>query len=75
MTLTDFIGIAEFSQESMDKLALLLGKPKRVVPTLNVSPRDGQVAELSPEAIEEFKARNALDYKIYNHCLDRFRAM
>lgn len=67
-----FIGIVEYMQESMDKLASLTGKKKIEVISENKSIRDSQVSELSPNLINQFKENNKLDYLIYEYCLERF---
>lgn len=70
-----FIGITEHVQLSMDKLAKLLNKRKVRLPVLNLSQRDDQVSGLPPDIINQFKAANELDYRIYDYCLTRFHAM
>ena len=67
-----FIGIVEQMQESIDKLADLSGKTKIELPTLNISKKDDQAINLSPEFIKSFKEYNSLDYKIYEYCLEKF---
>jgi len=68
-----FIGITGHLQSSLDKLADLLDKRKVKLPVLNLSQRDSQASNLSPEMINRFKAANELDYRIYDYCLTRFR--
>lgn len=68
-----FIGITEYLQSSLDKLADRVNKRKVKLPVLNLSHRDSQVSNLSPEMINRFKAANELDYRIYDYCLARFR--
>ncbi len=67
-----FIGIVEHMQESMDKLALLIGKKRIKVKVANKSIKDSQISELNPTIIEKFKENNKLDYMIYDYCLERF---
>jgi hypothetical protein len=67
-----FIGITEYLQLSMDKLAVLLNKRKVKLHTLNLSQHDSQESTLSPAIIHQFKAKNELDYRIYDYCLSRF---
>jgi len=67
-----FVGIVEKSQESFDILADLIGKKRANIPFLNTSEKDSQVEELTPEFIEKFKKLNALDYKIYDYCLEKY---
>jgi len=68
-----FIGIVEHLQHSLDHLAKLLGKPKVKLPYLNRARRDSQASLLSPETIGCFKAKNELDYLIYDYCLKKFQ--
>jgi len=63
-----FIGVVEFAQESMDKLANLLGKPRLQLSYENKSQRDVQCDNLSAEIIDKFKKENKLDYLIYHYC-------
>ncbi|MFZ1320185.1 MAG: hypothetical protein WAT71_01380 [Ignavibacteria bacterium] len=67
-----FIGIVEKMQESFDKLADLTGKTRINLPMLNLSKKDDQAAELSPEFVKMFKEYNSLDYKIYDYCVEKF---
>lgn len=67
-----FVGITEYLQESLDKLADLLGKKKVVVPKINTSSKDSQLENLSPDFMEKFKEDNKLDYMIYEYCLEKF---
>lgn len=67
-----FIGILEYPQESMDRLADLMNKKRIKIPFENDSKRDAQPRTLDPGVIAEFKQRNQLDYKIYNHCRQQF---
>lgn len=70
-----FIGIFERMQESVDKLASLLGKKKIQVMSSNKSSKDSQISQVTPEVIEKFKQINQLDYLIYNYCLDKFNKL
>ncbi|MEW6312659.1 MAG: hypothetical protein AB1513_01225 [Pseudomonadota bacterium] len=72
-----FIGIIEHGQDSMDILAAKLGKQPLPLPWEN---RTRQHTErmltkesLPQELIEKFKHDHALDYMIYDYCLDKFR--
>ncbi|NIM12731.1 MAG: hypothetical protein GTO45_11580 [Candidatus Aminicenantes bacterium] len=67
-----FIGITEHLQLSLDKLAMLLNKRKVKLPVLNRAKRDSQTSGLPPAIINQFKAKNELDYRIYDYCLSRF---
>jgi len=60
-----FIGLVENYQESFEKLAALLKKPRIQVDNLNQSPRSRQ--RLSPGFLSEFEESNRLDYQIYNY--------
>lgn len=60
-----FIGIVEKYQESFDRLARLMNKPAVKLKIYNESPR--QDYQLSESFIARFKARNQLDYKIYDY--------
>jgi hypothetical protein len=60
-----FIGLVEEFQESFDRLADLLDKPRIELSILNQSPRKEK--KLSQEFISEFKELNQLDFKIYNY--------
>ncbi len=66
-----FIGILEDCQESMDVLANLIGKPPVQMPWVNKTRRSQK--KLNPEILERFRELNALDYKIYDYCLERFK--
>jgi len=65
-----FIGIMEYLQESFDVLAKLLDKPSVVIPHANKSSREDYL--LTEEFVADFKARNRLDYLIYEYAKDRF---
>ncbi|MEO8211499.1 MAG: hypothetical protein ABI840_13145 [bacterium] len=70
-----FIGIVEQMQESFDRLAEILKKKKLTLPYLNRSQKDSQITEVSGKFISKFKADNALDYKIYDYCLQKFHKL
>ncbi len=65
-----FIGVTEKLQRSLNILAQKLNKRPIKVPLMNRTKRDGQEHQLSKTAIDQFKERNALDYKIYNYALE-----
>ncbi|MEM7593217.1 MAG: hypothetical protein AAF383_17175, partial [Cyanobacteria bacterium P01_A01_bin.83] len=67
-----FIGLVEEYQESFDKLAELLEKPKLKLKTYNDSLQPKQ--KLSPEFISEFKELNQLDYQIYTYAQKKYEA-
>lgn len=66
-----FVGVQDALQESFDALARLLGKPRIALPRLNT--RHCGKNTLSPAFVEEFKRKNALDYRIYDLAKDRLR--
>jgi SAM-dependent methyltransferase len=70
-----FIGIVEKMQESIDILAKKLNKKSIIVPRVNVSDKDSQLEEITPEITEEFKRLNKLDYLIYEYCLEKFYSL
>ncbi len=61
-----FIGIFENYQQSFDRLATLLEKPKVQLKKRNVSKHTPY--NLTDQVIGEFKEKNQLDYQIYNYC-------
>lgn len=70
-----FIGILERAQESMDRLALAIGKKPIELPWVNRTQGGGEESDthgLSSEVMERFRSVNALDYRIYEYCLERF---
>ncbi|MEO8210042.1 MAG: hypothetical protein ABI840_05745 [bacterium] len=67
-----FIGIVEKLQESFDLFADLIGKRREKIPFLNISEKDSQINDLTPQYLKKFKERHELDYKIYEYCLDKF---
>lgn len=71
-----FIGLLEQGQESLDLLAQKIGKPSQTLPYVNEtrSPHSQKEIPLSDEAIARFHQENALDYLIYQYCLERFDA-
>jgi len=68
----NFIGIIEQYEESIRRLAELLGKKEVSLPHINRSDRNEEINNLSPDIIEKFKQQNQLDYKIYEFCRKRF---
>lgn len=70
-----FVGIVENMQESFDKLADLTGNKRVQLPFINKSSKDEQVLKLPDKFIETFKKNNALDYKIYDYCLEKFKKL
>jgi len=71
-----FIGILEQGQESLDVLAQALGKPAKQLPWSNQtrSPKARKKLPLTRRKITKFREENALDYLIYDYCLERFEA-
>jgi hypothetical protein len=68
----NFIGIMEQYEESLKRLAALLGKKEVVLPHVNQSKRTTDIHDLSPETIERFRNLNELDYCLYNFCKEHF---
>ena len=66
-----FIGITDRSQDSFDRLADLLGKPRLRLPRVNQSRSGDEHQRLSPGLVREFRARNAIDYAIYDAAVER----
>ena len=66
-----FIGLVEEFQESFDRLADLLNKPRVQLDVLNQSRRTYK--KLSPDFLSEFEDFNQLDYKIYNYAQTLYR--
>lgn len=64
-----FIGIAERLQDSVDKLAVILGFKPITISHENTSPRDEPIPEF---AREEFMRDNELEMAIYSYALNRF---
>ncbi|MEL7011069.1 MAG: hypothetical protein AAGM29_21100 [Cyanobacteria bacterium J06588_4] len=64
-----FIGIMERYQESFEQLSQLMNKPPVTLKNYNQTPR--QQYRLADTFIAEFKAKNQLDYQIYNHSKNR----
>lgn len=71
-----FIGIIDYPQKSIDMLSAMIGKKSREIPWMN---RTIQVTgeafggnSLSQDVIDEFKSDNALDYLIYEYCIEKF---
>ncbi|MES2730716.1 MAG: sulfotransferase family 2 domain-containing protein [Bacteroidota bacterium] len=67
-----FIGLLEYPQESIDRLAQLIGKKRIILPVENESKRDAQPINITPELVQKFKELNDLDYLIYEYCYQRF---
>ena len=65
------IGVTEYFEESMMRIARKIGQPYRPenVKRLNVSPRDQRVPD---ELREEFMEKRPLDYAVYHYVLARF---
>ena len=68
-----FIGISEYLQSSMDKLAVMCNKRKVKLFVLNKSQRDAKLSDIPLALINQFKTKNQLDYRIYEYCLKKFR--
>jgi hypothetical protein len=63
------VGTTESLALSINLLAVRTGHPPVETPHLNSSARGDQ--ELSPEAVENFRAKNALDYEIHRYAEER----
>jgi len=70
-----YIGINEHMQESLDKLARILKKPKIKIPNLNRTQKDQQVLNISPDTIRIFRQNNVVDYHIYEFALKKFKEL
>jgi len=64
-----FLGITERMQESFDKLADLVGRPRLQLPHANRSRTDRERVALSNDFRSEFRSLNRVDYLVYDHCL------
>jgi len=63
-----FVGILESAQESFDRLADRLGKPRLQLPHLHrTKPRAFPITE---ELRHRFSSVHALDYQLYRRCLE-----
>ncbi len=72
-----FVGLSEKIQEGFDCLATILGKPGIDIGkygNLNESRYEGKI-DISPQTLARFKEKNALDYRIYDYCKERYEAM
>ena len=70
-----FVGIFEELQESMNRLADLLGKPTAVLPRLNVtqeSKHSHEVHAISGDLLAMFQELHALDYLLYDYAVTKF---
>ena len=65
-----FIGLTEHSSAGFDVLADLIGKPRLNLPIKNRS-KPAQLP-VSPELERAFRETHALDYRLYQHCRDRW---
>lgn len=69
-----FIGVTERMQESFDRLANLVGRPRIRLPRANRSRTARDRVELDREFIREFRIQNHVDYLIYDYCRERLEA-
>jgi len=67
-----FIGITDKSQDSLNELADILGKPRIKLPRLHAI---DEPIKLSDDFVGEFKERNALDYVLYEKCLNIYQSI
>jgi len=72
-----FVGILEYAQKSVDLLATVIGKRSIPLPFMNrthnfvmYEPVD---EKLSRELVDRFRTDNALDYLIYDYCVEKFK--
>lgn len=65
-----WIGLTERFQESVDLLALKLGKTSPDIPVDNVSPRDGDVADYA-QYQTRFRQRYRREYALYDYATRR----
>lgn len=65
-----WIGLTERFQESVDLLAMKLGKASPKIPVDNVSPRDGDLAEYTPYQ-KKFRQRYRREYALYDYASRR----
>ena len=72
-----FIGILEESQASVDRLASMIKKRSKPLPWENKSTKEGDKntdsENISEEIIRQFRHDNALDYLIYDYCVEKFK--
>ena len=74
-----FVGILENGQASLDLLADIIGKPRKSLPwknrTQNTLESRSSTNNLSEELVERFRSDSALDYLIYNYCVEKLQKM
>lgn len=74
-----FVGILEESQTSMNILASLMGKTVYPLPWINKSVEDpsgdNEAVDISQDLVAQFRKDSALDYLIYDYCVEKFRRM
>lgn len=74
-----FVGILEYGQQSIEVLRHILNKPYITLPQKNISrgstSRYHESKIISSKLIEDFKAINLVDYKIYAYCCEKFHNM
>jgi len=70
-----FIGIVEQMQVSLDKFADLIYKKRQNLPMVNISEKDSQIEDLTPQVLGKFKDQNRLDYLIYDYCREKFEKL
>jgi len=67
-----FLGLTERMQESFDRLADIVDRPRLKLPHANRSRTDRDTPELTPDFQREFRELNRVDYLIYDHCRSLF---
>ncbi|MDD5262133.1 MAG: hypothetical protein PHD76_09840 [Methylacidiphilales bacterium] len=72
-----FVGLSEKIQEGFDCLATILDKPGIDISKYGVlnESRYGNKIDIPMQTLARFKEKNALDYRIYDYCKERFEAM
>src|SRR5690606_28034751 len=68
----DVVWIMEQYEESVRRLAAILGKKELALPHVNKSERTTDVNGLSHDIVEKFKHHIQLDYVLYRFCRQRF---
>lgn len=75
-----FVGILEEGQTNIDILAAIMGKPSKPLPWVNSTQKGiennlcaEELSQESQELVARFRSDNALDYLIYDYCVERFK--
>lgn len=72
-----FIGILEEAQASLNLLAKKFGKPPVEMAWKNKTREDREtvIEQISEDCLRQFREESALDYLIYDYCVEKFRKM